>query len=420
MRPSSARRAIRGLAAALLLGVMPAGRAAAQTAAPSGRRRPTPVLIAQQPAREAAGTLAGGQWTPAHARAWYDSVGWVAGSNFLPSTASNELEMWQAATWDPATIDKELGYAESLGMNTMRVFLHDLAYREDPQGFLSRVDQFLAIADRHHIRPMLVLFDACWDPFPHTGPQREPYPFVHNSTWVQSPGVAILTDTTKHELLHPYVSAVVGRFGRDRRVLAWDVMNEPDNINRPAYFIFEPRNKGDYSLALLKKAFRWAREAGVTQPLTTGPWKGDYADTTTMLPITRWQLENSDVITFHSYDQIDRTRQLVAALRRYDRPIILTEYMARPVGSTFQTILPAMAAEHVGAINWGFVQGRSQTIMPWDSWTREYTSEPPVWFHDIFRTNGTPYRPEEVALIRQVTAANVKGAGKRAAAARGE
>ena len=411
MRVSSfARHVVRGGLVALLVAAVPAGRAAAQTTT-AARRRERPMTVAPNTDR--------GQWTPEHARAWYDSVGWVAGSNFLPSTASNELEMWQAATWDPATIDKELGYAESLGMNTMRVFLHDLAYKQDPQGFLSRVDQFLAIAAKHHIRPMLVLFDACWDPFPHTGPQRQPYPWVHNSTWVQSPGLAILTDTTKHDALRPYVTGVVGRFGKDRRVLAWDVMNEPDNINRPAYFIFEPRNKGDYSLALLKKAFAWARAAGVTQPLTTGPWKGDYADTTTMLPITRWQLEHSDVITFHSYDELPRTQQLIAALRRYNRPIILTEYMARPVGSTFQSHLPALAQAHVGAINWGFVQGRSQTIMPWDSWTREYTSEPPVWFHDIFRTNGTPYRPEEVALIRQVTSANAKGTAKRASAAGG-
>ncbi|MDQ6924648.1 MAG: cellulase family glycosylhydrolase [Candidatus Eremiobacteraeota bacterium] len=419
MRASSlAHCAARGVAAVLLLGAVPTVHLRAQGTTPAAMRRPVPVY--QPGVRQVQQRTGGGQWTAAHARAWYDSVGWVAGSNFLPSTASNELEMWQAATWDPATIDKELGYAQSLGMNTMRVYLHDLAYREDPQGFLSRVDQFLTIAEKHHIRPMLVLFDACWDPFPHTGPQREPYPFVHNSTWVQSPGRAILTDTAKQNSLRPYVTGVISRFGKDRRVLMWDVMNEPDNDNHPAYYIFEPRNKSAYSLVLLKKAFGWARATGASQPLTTGPWKGDYVDTATMLPITKWQLEHSDVITFHSYDPLPRTEQLVDALKRYDRPIILSEYMARPIGSTFQTHLPWLASAHVGAINWGFVQGRSQTFMPWDSWYRVYTAEPAVWFHDIFRTNGTPYRPEEVAVIRQVTSENVKGAPKRAAATGGE
>lgn len=385
--PSRARR----LAAALL--------AALPFAAPLAAQRPATATARLRPA------LVAGQWTPARARAWSDSVGWVVGSNFLPSTASNELEMWQAATWDPRTIDRELGLAQSLGMNTMRVFLHDLAYREDPQGFLRRLDEFLAIADRHKIRPMLVLFDACWNPFPRAGRQPEPYPFLHNSRWVQSPGVDILTDSSRWDaLLGPYVRGVVGRFARDRRVLAWDVMNEPDNINRTAYFAFEPLNKGDYSLGLMKRSWRWARAVGVTQPLTAAPWKGDYADTTRILPISKWMLENSDVITFHSYDPLPRTQELVTALRRYNRPIINTEYMARPNGSTFQTHLPYFAEAGVGAINWGFVNGRSQTIYPWDSWTREYTAPPPVWFHDIWNTDGTPYRPEETTLIKRVAA----------------
>lgn len=355
--------------------------------------------------RRAAGTspAATSQWTPERARAWYDSVGWVIGANFVPSSASNELEMWQAATWDPATIDRELGWAQQLGMNTMRVYLHDMLWTQDSTGFLRRMDQFLALADTRGIRPVFVLFDAVWDPFPKAGRQREPYPFLHNSTWVQSPGFEILTDYERHDSLRPYVQGVIRRFGRDRRVLAWDVFNEPDNINRSAYFVYEPRNKGEYSLALMKKAFAWARAAGVTQPLTAAPWKGDFVDTTRMLPISKWMLENSDIITIHSYDSLPRTQELVAAVRRYDRPVIISEYMARPNGSRFGTHLPWLASERVGAINWGFVNGRSQTIYPWDTWTREYTAPPTEWFHDVFQTDGRPYDSTETALIRRLT-----------------
>ncbi|MGZ8376401.1 MAG: 1,4-beta-xylanase [Gemmatirosa sp.] len=388
-----ARRA--SLVALLLAATGPLATAAAQVVA-TPRRTAAP---------------AGVQWTPARARAWYDSVGWVVGANYVPSSASNELEMWQAATWDPKTIDRELGWAASLGMNTMRVFLHDLAYRQDPPGFLRRVDAFLAIADRHRIRPMLVLFDAVWDPFPKAGRQRDPYPHLHNSTWVQSPGRDILMDTLSHErVLRPYVTGVVRRFARDRRVLAWDVFNEPDNINRSAYFVFEPRNKEVFALALLRRSFAWARAAGATQPITAAPWKGDYADTTRMLPISKWMLENSDIITFHSYDSLPRTQALVASLERYERPIICTEYMARPTGSTFRTHLPFMAERRVGAINWGFVNGRSQTIYPWDTWTREYTAAPTVWFHDVFHTNGTPYDTVETSLIRTLAASTTRSA----------
>ena len=342
-------------------------------------------------------------WTQQRARAWADSTGWLVGSNFAPSTAINQLEMWQAATFDPRTIDRELAWAESLGFNTMRVFLHDLLWRQDPQGFLNRIDQFLTIAQRHRIRPMLVLFDAVWDPMPHLGRQRAPIPHLHNSAWVQSPGAAILSDTARYESLRAYVQGVVGRFANDRRVIAWDIFNEPDNVNRPAYIAYEPLNKPALTLILMRKAFAWARAMNPSQPLTAAPWVGDYVVPARMRPATRFMLENSDVITFHSYDDSATVERLITALERYGRPIICTEYMARPRGSTFQAILPIFARRRVGAINWGFVSGKSQTIYPWDSWNNEYTAEPKVWFHDIFRANGTPYDPREVQLIRSLT-----------------
>lgn len=346
-------------------------------------------------------------WTPARARAWGDSTGWLAGSNFGPSTAINQLEMWQPATFDPQTIDRELGFAESLGFNTMRVFLHNLLWQQDSVGFLNRIDQFLTIADRHHIRPMLVLFDAVWDPMPHLGPQRPPIPRIHNSGWVQSPGVAILSDTARYEQLRGYVQGVVGRFANDRRVVAWDIFNEPDNTNRPAYVAYEPLNKPALSLILLKKAFGWARAMNPSQPLTAAPWMGDWVDPAKLSPMVEYMLDSSDVITFHSYDDSATVEKLVTALERYHRPIICSEYMARPRGSTFQKIMPLLARRHVGAYNWGFVAGKTQTIYPWDSWYREYTGEPAVWFHDIFRPDGTPYDQAEVGLIRSLTAANV-------------
>jgi hypothetical protein len=140
-----------------------------------------------------------------------------------------------------------------------------------------------------------------------------------------------------------------------------------------------------------------------SQPLTAAPWLGDYVDQSRMRPATRFMLENSDVITFHSYDDSATVERLITALERYGRPIICSEYMARPRNSTFQAILPIFARRRVGAINWGFVSGKSQTIYPWDSWQNEYTSEPRVWFHDIFRANGQPYDPAEVQLIRSFT-----------------
>jgi hypothetical protein len=354
-----------------------------------------PTAFAQQPA---------GRWTAERANAWQQQAGWLVGSNYAPASAINQLEMWQAETWDPRAIDRELGWAQGLGFNTMRVFLHDLAYRQDPQGFLTRVDEFLAIASRHGIKPMFVLFDAVWDPFPRAGRQHQPVPGLHNSGWVQGPGAEILRDSARWgEMLEPYVRGVVGRFAGDRRVLAWDLFNEPDNGNGGSYGALDLPNKGEMSMALLRRTFAWARAAGPTQPLTAAPWKGDWVDPSQTTPITRFMLDNSDVITFHSYEPLPSLQRQLPALKRLGRPVICTEYMARPRGSTFEAVLPYFKEQQVGGINWGFVSGKSQTIYPWDSWEHAYPAEPPVWFHDIFRADGTPYRASEVALIRSLT-----------------
>jgi hypothetical protein len=349
-----------------------------------------------------------GRWSEAQASAWYGRQPWIVGSNFLPADAINELEMWQAETFDASQIDKEFGWAQSLGMNTMRVFLHDLLWQQDANGFKKRLDTFLSIASKHHIRPMLVLFDSCWDPNPKLGPQRPPIPGVHNSGWVQSPGAKALTDPAQESRLRAYVEGVVGAFANDSRVLAWDVWNEPSNTNGGAYGKVELSDKQKRVLQLLPQVFEWARSVHPSQPLTSGVWEGDWsmekAD-----PITRVQLEQSDVISFHNYNWPEDFEQHLTLLEQYHRPIICTEYMARSVGSTFDTILPIAKKHNVGAINWGFVVGKSQTNLPWDSWQRPYVlQQPPVWFHDIFYPDGRPYREREAALIRELTGAKTQ------------
>jgi len=311
--------------------------------------------------------------------------------------------MWQADTFDLPTIDRELGFAEGLGMNTMRVFLHNLLWQQDSQGFLQRMDQFLQIADKHHIRITFVIFDSVWDPYPKLGKQREPRPHVHNSGWVQSPGADMLQNPSRwNQELKPYVEGVIGHFRDDKRVLMWDLMNEPDN-NNPPYKDKELSKKAEPSLALLKEEWTWARHEKPSQPLTSGVWRDDWSSDEKLSEMARFQLQNSDVITFHSYGPPEEMRSRIQSLQRFGRPIICTEYMARPLGSTFQTILPILKEAHVGAYNWGFVNGKSQTIYPWDSWEKQYTAEPPVWFHDIFRKDGTPYDPQEIAAIKQLT-----------------
>lgn len=344
-----------------------------------------------------------GVWPAAKAHAWSREHGWLVGANFGPSTAINQLEMFQAETFDLATIDRELGWAESLGFNSMRVFLHDILWRQDSRQFLRRLDQFLEVAKKHRIGVMFVLFDGVWDPFPQAGPQRAPKPHVHNSGWVQSPGAEILGNPARYEELKSFVQGVVRHFKRDKRVQVWDLFNEPDNPNRSAYGTKELPDKAARALQLLQKTLVWVREINPRQPLTVGVWVGNWADPAKLNAMEKFALENSDVISFHNYEGLDAMTRCVENLRRYGRPLICTEYMSRGNGSFFDPILGYLKAQNVGAYNWGLVAGKTQTIYPWDSWTKPYTAEPELWFHDIFRADGTPYRPAEVEYIRQVT-----------------
>lgn len=361
---------------------------------------PGPRMHAQQSAGPAQ------RWTEAQADAWYTAQPWPVGANFLPSTAINELEMWQADTFDPVTIDRELGWAEGIGMNTMRVFLHNLLWEQDPKGFEKRIDTFLTIAARHHIRPVFVLFDSCWEPFPKLGPQHPPIAGVHNSGWVQAPGATVLADPAQYPRLENYTKGVVGAFANDKRILAWDLWNEPDNGNDSSYAKGEPKNKNEIILGLLPQVFRWARSVHPTQPLTSGLWHGDWTSVDTMPPLAKIQVEESDVISFHNYGWPEEFEQKIKQLQQFRRPLICTEYMARGAGSLFDTVLPVAHKYRVGAINWGLVAGKSQTYLPWDSWQHPYVDhEPTIWFHDIFHPDGTPYRQREAEIIRSLTSA---------------
>ncbi len=344
------------------------------------------------------------RWSEKQAADWYAKQPWLVGSNYIPANAINELEMWQADTFDPKRIDLELGWAEAIGLNTMRVFLHDLPWQQDAAGFQKRIDTFLQIAAKHHIKPLFVLFDSCWDPQPQLGKQHAPKPGVHNSGWVQSPGAKALQDPSQYPRLEAYVKGVVGAFAKDDRILGWDVWNEPDNGNGGSYKDLEPKNKNELVVALLPKAFAWARSAHPTQPLTSGVWKDDWAVPEKLGPGAKIQIETSDVISFHSYDKPEVFGKRIFSLQQYHRPLICTEYMARGNGSTFQGSLPIAKKYNVGAINWGLVAGKTQTYLPWDSWEHPYTDrEPSVWFHEIFRTDGKPYSAEETELIKQLT-----------------
>ncbi len=324
------------------------------------------------------------KWTVEQANQWAKQWGWLSGCNFQPSTAINQLEMFQTETFDPATIDRELGWAQDLGFNCMRVYLHHAAWETDKEGFKQRLNQYLSISWKHNIGTIFVIFDDCWRATYAVGKQPEPEPGVHNSGWVRDPGDLIFEKPETVNTLEAYVKDLMTTFKNDNRIVMWDVYNEPGNSKY-----------GNKSMPLLKQVFAWGSEIRPSQPLSAGIWSPGLKD------LNAFQLENSDVITYHNYKYIDNHIAEVQTLKKHGRPMVCTEYMARRNGSLFFTILPMLKKNNVGAINWGFVSGKTNTIFAWDTPIKD-GKEPELWFHDILRKDGTPFSEEEVELIKRV------------------
>ncbi|MBI5835266.1 MAG: cellulase family glycosylhydrolase [Armatimonadetes bacterium] len=327
-------------------------------------------------------------WPAERAWEWYRAQPWLVGCNYVPSSAANTTEFWSAATFDAVTIDRELGWAQTLGFNVVRVFVQYLVWHDDPAGTERRFDQFLAIANRHHIRVMPVLFDDCsfGDPpvtEPHLGPQREPVPGMILPSWTPSPGLRAVEDRGAWPDLEKYVRAMVGRFGQDPRVVLWDLYNEPGNSGL-----------GDRSLPLVEATFTWARESRPSQPLTMGPWGASAA-------LSQRQIELSDIVSFHCYGNRDGLRSAIERFKRHGRPVVCTEWMARPLGSVWSTDLSLLRDEGVGCLSWGLVNGRTQCQFGWSS--KRGAPQPAVWFHDLYHRDGQPYDPAEHTAIRALT-----------------
>lgn len=325
-------------------------------------------------------------WTVEKANKWYEQWGWLRGADFIPSTAINQLEMWQKETFDAVTIDRELGFAEGIGMNSMRVYLHHAAWQKDREGFKARVKTYLDISDKHHISTLFVLFDDCWNPTFKTGAQPDPKPGIHNSGWVRDPGDLYHENPKLVDTLEVYVKDILATFKHDKRIVLWDLYNEPGNSGY-----------GNKSMDLLKKVFEWGRTVDPDQPLSVGVWKRELKE------LSDYQIHNSDVTTYHNYGDPADHQHWIDTLRSVsDRPLICTEYMARTRNSLFGNIMPLLKKENIGAYNWGLVAGKTNTKYAWDT-PMPNGAEPKIWFHDIFNADGSAYKQDEVELIRLLT-----------------
>ncbi len=369
-----------------------------------------------------------GRWSVERINAWYDALPWLVGANYYPSTAINQIEMWQASTWDPATIDKELGWAAELGMNTMRVYLHDMVWADDEKGLYERMDRFLDICRKHGIRPFFVFFDDCHFPEPKLGEQPLPVKGYHNSGWRNCPAREVALryaegkcTPAEQAQLKGYVQNTMKRFADDGRVLCWELYNEPGRGNGEngdmGNKAGSKRSIGEKSNRLVYDSWVWARQVDPSQPITSNSF-GSVGKVNEAI-----NYKNSDMQSVHGYFPPDRLEKLIIDTRRDGRPVMMTEWLARPLGSTVESCLPVMKKYRVAAVQWGFVSGKSGTIWPWSSRMEDGRAvnlnakraagevvrpvepypEPEVWFHDLLREDKTPFDPRETEIFKELT-----------------
>lgn len=324
------------------------------------------------------------RWPEQKIQSWYNNQPWFCGFNYIPAYAVNYTAMWDKTSFDTAAIDKELAIAEKVGLNCLRAVLQYAVYEDDPEYFLATLDKFMAICKRHKIKFMPALFDDCvfgLENDPKVGKQPEPLPGWYAWAWSPSPGHTMVIDSTTHPKIEKYVKAVMERFKNDDRIFIWDLYNEPTN-----------GGLGTTTLPLLQKVIKWAREVSPLQPMTIGIWNDNER-------LNEIAVTGSDIISFHNYGNKQNLEKHIQELKKYNRPLINTEWMNRPAGSTIKDNLAVFYENNVGCMLWGLVNGKTQTDLPWGH--RPGDPAPSVWQHDLFKGNFQPYNDAEIASLRK-------------------
>jgi hypothetical protein len=329
-------------------------------------------------------TLGRGMWSPEKAWAWYKSKPWIVGWNYTPTTCVNATEWWQdEKKANDSIIHRDLKIGEQLGYNSIVVYMQYLVWEKDSAYYKNRFSRFLSIAESHHMTVSPVFFDdvnfvcgsgdSCGNS--KLGDQGEPNPNLLMSQWAASPGPTYVLDAANRPKFKRYVQDFIRSFGQDKRILMWDLYNEPSNSGM-----------GSRTYPLVELAFVWAREIGCSQPLTVSEWNSQN---------NAWPYNLSDICSFHGYMNNSGLSGAISKFRATQRPIICTEWLARQAGTNIPVDLQVFKRQGVGAIQWSLINGRMHCERSWTS----FGSSNNPWFHDVLYNDGKPYKADEVFAL---------------------
>lgn len=349
-------------------------------------------------------------WTKEEAREWYDALPWLRGCNFIGSDCANRIDQWQSYRMDEHmnTADREMAACEKLGMNTVRLIVEFDVWAQEPEAFMRCLEGYLGLAERHHLAVMLVLANEAvlcrGEKYTPRALGEQKYALGYHQ------GRFPLTEAEKAKPpVHPLetgewrqryldmVHEVVRKCARDKRVICWNVYNEPGIL------------LGDRAEPLVRLLFDAVRAEDPIQPLCADVWR-IWKGADDGVPQTKTEktaLALSDVISIHTYSRYEKVVLQIEAFKKHGRPVLVTEWLNRISHNNVAEIYPLFYLEKIANWCWGCVAGKTQTYEPWDTLWEQYDSgtSPDLdftkWQHDIFRPSLHPYDPHETELMRR-------------------
>ncbi|WOO40151.1 hypothetical protein [Rubellicoccus peritrichatus] len=326
-------------------------------------------------------------WTQEKANAWLAEQPWIAGFNYVPSYAVNSLEQWQEESFDLEVIERELTWGAEIGYRGVRVFLPYTVWKADRDGLFKRFDQFAGICDKLELKIVPVILDDCAFGEPavlesKVGPQREPIPGMILSSWVPSPGNNVPLNPEGVKEIQRYLEDWLNRYADSKSILFWDLFNEPLHSAKVG------------SPEMLQAIFWKAWQSRPSQPLTVGVWSDN-------VKLNSIIYTHSDILSFHTYGDTSQIKRMIELMQAQNRPVVCSEWMARPLKSDFEKDLPLFKVKKVMCFQWGLVNGRTQAQFPW--WNKPGQKEgidKAGWFHDVLHTDGTAYRESEITFLK--------------------
>lgn len=350
------------------------------------------------------------KWSRQKAWEWYNSQPWIRGCNYMSADCANRIDCWQEYEFEEKfeTTRGELALMAELGYNSIRIIPEFFVWDKEHDGFMERFERYIELAAQNGISCMVVLGNDCVPPYEeavkrmHLGEQHVDWGYhggrkVSQHGHFGGSGYSILDEPENAERYYEFVKEIVEKYKADKRIIIWDVFNEPGNSKRDSM-----------SLPHLKRFFEIIRDIDPIQPLTVAIWS-QTTNLDSLKDIEKFGLENSDIISYHNYGTYENNIRELKLLKGFDRPIINTEWLNRCGGNTVEELFPLFYLENVGCYNWGFVAGKYQTYEPWNGIWDGYKENPRAydnfdftkWLHDLYRPNHNPYNPKETELIKR-------------------